>query len=634
MRLLLAFALVFAAALTSAQTKLPDGYVEKLIEDLAKEIPNRELAWEYDFPNPSVPNTVQMFAWFGEPAIPKMIPLLDSDEYWQVVIAALTLSKLGDRSQIHKLTLMAQDHPKGGVRQIAIRALGELKAVEAVEPLIQVVRSGGEDYVVSAALTALGEIGDRRAIPVLVEKLGRKVPSHAGTESTSWIEIDALGKFGEQAVPALEPLLKADDRDKALAALRALGQIKSDRTKAILVRALGDPETFEAAVNVFMTSEQQYDGDVLVRIFPRLEIRDQAWLVEILHEHGDKRALGLAHEVWATVYALLVAGKADGYKLLLVLDDIKRTGYVPPATELIDAVGRSDDLRVISDAFDLLGPEEIDAGAATFVRKLADWDSENFLGEDMDGLAEDLANAGPGGGSAAIAIIAAGKGTDEFRRVSLAKMMRPEHSDALLQMVRGDDEKLALYAAIGLSNLGVRDATPALRRFAGSSDEMTAARALAALVKLGDPWGRGTFIDRFSRSYFEYSADEDRPYSRFLVVREYEVGLRYLDVGGKEVLASEVRRLYGPNKEAFHKAIFWLLGTNGSWGKEMLDEGSAEVKSLALSTASDDEITVRYRSLLFDEDSSLRYQAYRYLKEKGEFGPPPTRQPESCQAAS
>ncbi|MEX2243387.1 MAG: HEAT repeat domain-containing protein [Fimbriimonadaceae bacterium] len=633
MRAILVVGLGAAAALSCAQTKLPEGYVDKLIADLAKDIPNMELGWPYHFPNNSVPSAVESFAWFGEAAISHMIPLLDSDEYWQVVIGALTLAKLGDRSQIHKMTLMAQDHDKPGVRQIVIRALGELKAKEAVEAIIEVLRRGDESHVMSTAVEALGEIGDPRAIPVLVENLGRQVPSQIGSPSTSWAEIFALGKFGEQAIPALEPLVRSDDKTKAGAALRALAEIKSERTKQIVVSALDDPEAFDTAANIFMTTEQQYDGDVLVRLFDRFPVQDQAWLVEILHKHGDKRAPEKARGVWATIYAQLVAGEARGYDLLRVLERIRRVGIRPPAIELLDAVGRSDDARVVKYAFDLLTSDEINTGAEVIVAKLADWYPENHDGDELDGLAETLAKAGPNGGSAAIALVTEGKGTDEFRRVALAKMMRPEHADGLRQLVQGKDEKLALYAAIGLVNLGKRDSAVALRRFATSSDEMTAALALSTLMKLGDPWGRSEYIDRFSRYYFGYSARKGSPNSQFLVVHEYEVGLRYLSESGRELLASEVKRLYGANKEGFHEAIFWLLGAKGSWAKEMLDEGSAEVKSLVLSSAGEQELVTRYRALLFDKDPGLRYQAYRYLKGEGEFDPPPKRRPGFCQAA-
>ncbi len=628
MKSLLVLALGATAALSSAQTTLPAGYVDQLIKDLAGDIPKMELAWPHHTQNGSVESAVSMFSLFGEKAVPVMVPLLDSKEYWQVVIAALTLAKLGDRSQIQKLTLMSQDSGEPGIRQIAIRALGQLKAKEAVDALIEVVRREDTAYVVSTAVIALGEIGDARAIPVLVANLGRHVESDLGADYTSWVEIDALAKFGEPAIVVLEPLLASEDKAKANSALRAIGQIKSIKSRQIVLRALDNPDQSETAVNIFMTAKEQYDGDVLVKVLDRLSVRDQAWAVEILHNHKDPRAADMARIVWSRIYTQLVAGEATGYDLILVTENIKRVGYKPPAKEMIDAIGRSSDLRVIHDAFDLLSLEEIDAGASVIVARLTDWDSDNYYGEDIESLADTISKAGPAGGTVAIALVLAGKGTDEFKLAALTRMVRVEHVDLLREVLRGKDRELALYAALGLASLGKPEAAASLREFAKSKDEMTAARALSALVKMGDRWGRGEYIDRFASYYYDYSAVESRPYSQFLIVREYEVGLRSLDESGRELLASGIRRKYSENEVAFLKAVYWLLGNTGSWAAAMHASQDPEVKSLALigGRQSDEaDLAARYRKLLFDKDPGLRFQAYRFLKERGEFDPPKAR---------
>lgn len=52
-------------------------------------------------------------------------------------------------------------------RTDAAIALGELKAKEAVEPLIEVVKTDKDIFVIWRACEALSEIGDKRALPVL-----------------------------------------------------------------------------------------------------------------------------------------------------------------------------------------------------------------------------------------------------------------------------------------------------------------------------------------------------------------------------------------------------------------------------------------------------------------------------------
>lgn len=92
-------------------------------------------------------------------------------------------------------------------RAIAIKRTGALKDKEAVPDLIDLV-SGYNDLTVKvegkaaglriSAAEALGEIGDERAIPVLLKKLGKMNQTDA----------HALSKFGKKALPQLTEIYK------------------------------------------------------------------------------------------------------------------------------------------------------------------------------------------------------------------------------------------------------------------------------------------------------------------------------------------------------------------------------------------------------------------------------------------
>jgi HEAT repeat protein len=56
------------------------------------------------------------------------------------------------------------------VREAAVNALGEMQAVESVALLIRIASDGDEDKLVrESAVAALGAIGDKRALPLLLD---------------------------------------------------------------------------------------------------------------------------------------------------------------------------------------------------------------------------------------------------------------------------------------------------------------------------------------------------------------------------------------------------------------------------------------------------------------------------------
>lgn len=95
------------------------------------------------------------------------------------------------------------------LRRLATVSLGAARCVRAVEPLLAVVAAG--DLFLRTfplkkdALAALGKIGDRRAVPLLVELLGtRHWFSRRRGEELRCLAATVLGQIGD---PALLPLL-------------------------------------------------------------------------------------------------------------------------------------------------------------------------------------------------------------------------------------------------------------------------------------------------------------------------------------------------------------------------------------------------------------------------------------------
>jgi HEAT repeat protein len=154
--------------------------------------------------------------------------------------------------------IRAVNDEERGIRLAAIEALGEIGDPRAVEPLIASLQDGSWG-VRSSAATALGAIGDGRAVKPLSSLIrdGKKVVRKAAAEalakigpladpeSLAWYLValeqwDRAVSLGEVAV---EPLVVALGNGEVEAA-RALGEIGSVRATEPLVSVLKDRDNW------------------------------------------------------------------------------------------------------------------------------------------------------------------------------------------------------------------------------------------------------------------------------------------------------------------------------------------------------------------------------------------------------
>jgi HEAT repeat protein len=100
----------------------------------------------------------------GPYAVPHLRTMLVRPEVDVVMFALQMLSRIGDPLAVHGVVPLVR-HPDPNVAQSAIEALGQLRHKEAVPTLLQLL--GGDLWLQLAAIDALGEIGDPRAIAPL-----------------------------------------------------------------------------------------------------------------------------------------------------------------------------------------------------------------------------------------------------------------------------------------------------------------------------------------------------------------------------------------------------------------------------------------------------------------------------------
>lgn len=89
---------------------------------------------------------------------------------------SLLIQALGKKKDPHAVPALIKalknESSRGLSRHDAAAALGELKAVDACDPLVEIIEKARDESLVSAAAVALGKIGDKRALPALERLVG------------------------------------------------------------------------------------------------------------------------------------------------------------------------------------------------------------------------------------------------------------------------------------------------------------------------------------------------------------------------------------------------------------------------------------------------------------------------------
>jgi HEAT repeat protein len=137
------------------------------------------------------------------------------------------LGAVGGALALEPLSLAIYDEERS-VRLTAVRALGRLRSAEGevlgLPQLIALAEGSADEEVALAALLALGETADNRALPILRPLV------RAGDTKTAVAAIEALGAFPEsRRFDALIDGLSHPAMEVVKAALRALGECSDAR---------------------------------------------------------------------------------------------------------------------------------------------------------------------------------------------------------------------------------------------------------------------------------------------------------------------------------------------------------------------------------------------------------------------
>jgi len=154
---------------------------------------------------------------------------IKDDDWWVRSRAGDALAEIGGPKVVDSVVSLIKDEDEE-IRRTAIEILNATKDERAVDHLIAAA-DDKDWWVRERAVDALSKIGNTKALPKLLEMLGKDA-------KTDTVVIRALGKLGSQKhISTIVPMLKRPEREIQVEAIRAISQL-ADESHAETVRGV------------------------------------------------------------------------------------------------------------------------------------------------------------------------------------------------------------------------------------------------------------------------------------------------------------------------------------------------------------------------------------------------------------
>ena len=195
-----------------------------------------------------------------------------------------SLGAVGGELAVEPIALALTDEERD-VRLMAVRALGRLRSAEGdvlgLSPLVLLSQNAGDEEMSVAALLALGETGDARALPILRPLV------RSGDPKAAVAAVEALGAFPEaRRLDALIDGLAHPATEVVKAALRALGEGQDGRALLHLGAAL-DHEAWDVR-RLAADLLGRYGSAAAGSLRARLAVEDDALVREAIGRALDR----------------------------------------------------------------------------------------------------------------------------------------------------------------------------------------------------------------------------------------------------------------------------------------------------------------------------------------------------------
>jgi HEAT repeat protein len=208
----------------------------------------------------------------GPYAVPCLVKLTGDANSEVATFAVQILANICDTSTSHAL-LPLLEHPHRNIAQSAIEALGSMHVVEALPTLVQSLTA--DPWLQFAAVSALGKLGDPRAVAPLLDLLDNELLQEPA--------IEALGRIAsaEALAPLLERLFETDRiplRDQLLRAVATiLEHGRPDRSLLTRVRRTHEAAAQRSGLEGYLRGLLEADHSQLGRAAASVVVHLEIW---------------------------------------------------------------------------------------------------------------------------------------------------------------------------------------------------------------------------------------------------------------------------------------------------------------------------------------------------------------------
>ena len=162
-------------------------------------------------------------------SIKDLLEALKDDDWWVRARAGDALAEIGGPKVVNSVLELVKDKDEE-IRRTAIEILNATKDETAVDTLIKAT-DDQDWWVRERAVDALAQIGSKKALPKLIDMLGKNA-------KTDTIVVRALGKLGDaDIISKIIPMLKRPELDIQVEAIKAISNL-ADEAHAKTVRDL------------------------------------------------------------------------------------------------------------------------------------------------------------------------------------------------------------------------------------------------------------------------------------------------------------------------------------------------------------------------------------------------------------
>jgi len=248
-------------------------------------------------------------------AVPALLDMIQEDDAYAIV-ASEALGQIGKPSVPGLLTLLRK--PATSQAKYVLQALGltrDPQVFEAIVPYLQ------DKDLSEYAISALGDLGEKKAMPLIIPFLSRQ-------DHLLYPAVETAGKLKSiEAVPFLIKALNSKVDYVASAAARALGIIGDRRALEPLLEVITNPRTFDRqmAIEALSSFPDHRSIPILAKIIDEEIWPDTFSAIEALGLLGDPAALPVLEK------AALSEDETYAEKSREAIEVIrKRMGSTPP----------------------------------------------------------------------------------------------------------------------------------------------------------------------------------------------------------------------------------------------------------------------------------------------------------------